>query len=858
MAIGFTTADANLTEQQKHWLLDGYQPVIGRFDEAVDESGHLRAHWRKFADSIAGLGPTELQRRLTQAQRQIAEDGITFNPHDVSGTTTRPWVLDPVPLLIEHDEWEHLARGLEQRAQLADLILLDLFGPQTLLQERVLPPDVLFGNPRYYPAYQSLMPNPKRHLHLFAVDLARVPDGRWMVTSERSRTPFGLGYALENRLITSRMLPVPFRNCQVRRMAPFFMTFRETLREMAQQYRENPRIVIWTKGPQSRAYFEDAFLARYLGYTLVEGGDLAVRDNRVTLKTLGGLLPVEVLYRRIEDHTADPVELDESSFGGVAGLLEVIRSGRVALANSLGSAIVESPIMLSFLPGICRSLMGQDLILPSVSTWWCGAEDSRRFVLANLDKLLIRYAYRVGDEPPMQPERMSKLERQALVERISASPASYVAQERITRSTAPVWQNGKLQPWSLAMRTYLVAKQDGYEALPGGLARVNANESVLELTMTAGEQSQDVWVLSKTPVEKVTLLGLISSDLQLKRSGAELPSRAADNLFWLGRYVERAEQQARLARTTLQSLTSEDISQSADALLATCVETGLIRLADVTPASESTGLDVRLSSSMFDPKLSTSFRSTIEGVARIAGMVRDRIALDSLRVITKLEEISRIAIGTNDVAAYDVVHVLDNAVTLLVAFAGLASESMTRTQGWRFLDLGRRIERSLQIATCVRTLLPLKPGGRDETNALEALLLVNDSIMTYRSRYLASLQVPIVLDLLITDDTNPRSLVHQLATIASHVDRLPRDDVQAGLAAEQRVALAIHNSVRLADVFELAQTDGKGERQAMHKLLARVGEQLPKLSDAVSNRFLIHAGQLRHFGAAAGDKSWKE
>ncbi len=846
----------NLTEQQNHWLLNGYKPIVGRYDEAVDADGNLREHWKVFASSISYLGPAELQRRLTQAQRQIAEDGITFNPHDVSGDKARPWVLDAIPLLISHLEWETLSAGLEQRAQLADLILLDLFGPQTLINERVLPPDVLFGNPRYYPAYQSLMPNPKRHLHIFAVDLARVSDGKWMVTSERSRSPFGLGYALENRLIASRMLPVPFRTCQVKRMAPFFMTFRETLRELAQQFRENPRIAIWTKGPQSRAYFEDAFLARYLGYTLVEGGDLAVRENRLTLKTLGGLLPVEVLYRRIEDHTADPVELDPDSYGGVAGLLDVIRNGRVAVANSLGSAIVESPIMLAFLPAVCRSLLGQDLKLPSVSTWWCGSDTSRRFVLENLDQLVIRYAYRTNEETPIQPDLLSRADRQKLIEQINGAPQNFVAQERIARSTAPVWHNGQLHPWSLAMRSFLVAKQDGYEALPGGLARVNVNEAVLELSMASGEQSPDVWVMSDAPVEKVSLLGLMSSDMQLKRSGAELPSRAADNLFWLGRYVERAEQQARLARTTLQSLTSEDISPSADALLIACSESGLMRAADVGSTSDIAGLDMRLCNAMFDSKMPASFRATIEGAVRIAATVRDRIALDSLRIITKLDEISRIAVGTNDVAAYDVVRVLDNAVMLLVAFAGLASESMTRTQGWRFLDLGRRIERSMQLATCIRALVPLKPVHRDETSSLEALLLVHDSIMTYRSRYLASLQVPIVLDLLITDETNPRSLVHQLTTIRKHVDRLPRDESQAGLAAEQRVAMTLYNSVRLADVFELAQFE-KGERATLHRLLARVVEQLPKLSDAVSTKFLIHAGQLRHFGTSASEQPWK-
>jgi uncharacterized circularly permuted ATP-grasp superfamily protein/uncharacterized alpha-E superfamily protein len=844
-----TSSAARSAPQQFRALLDRYRGVGGCFDEAVGPDGTLRPGWQTLFGKLGGLTVAEVERRVAQAQRQMSIDGVAFNPHDASNVS-RPWSLDPIPLVIRQQEWAQVEQGLDQRGRLADLILLDLLGPQTLLHERVLPPEVLFAHPRYFPAYHSLVPRPHKHLQLYAADLARASDGSWWVTSDRTRSPFGLGYVLENRLITSRMLPAAFESCHVRRLAPFFMALQATMKSLSNQRSENPRIAFWSKGPSSRAYFEDAFLARYLGYTLVEGGDLAVRDNKVMLKTLGGLLPVEVLMRRVEDHDCDPAELVGESTNGVAGLLEAIRSGNVAVSNSIGSCLSESPMLLAFLPAVCQHLMGEKLKLPSIGTWWCGQESALRYVLDNFDNLVIRYAFRRDDEAPFQPSKMTAEQKAELKARIKAAPGQFVGQSRISRSTAPVWEGGQIHSWSLALRSFLVSNGDRYETLPGGLARVAPEADVLLHNMTSGEKSQDVWILSDERVEAVSLLNVNHSTIELTRGGAELPSRAADNLFWLGRNLERAEQIARLVRVTLQHITSqEDAHESLAPLIAACRRSKQLpaEASELQLTQSVEYFSKRITEGILDRKSSFSLRSVVHAAEATAMKVRDRIALDHLRVIGDLRLLLDTQLASGEVAASDLISVLDNAIIQLNALSGLAGENMTRTLGWRFLDMGRRLERAFQTASTLGQLLPLDLTHVDVSRSLEFCLQIHDSFMTYRNRYLANLQIAAVLDLLIADDTNPRSIMFQMHTVSKHVDRLPRSSTQAILSNEERLALSITNAVRLAEIAELSTLDKRGELTGLHKLLSRLIEQLPKLSDAVSARFLIHAGFQRHF-----------
>jgi uncharacterized circularly permuted ATP-grasp superfamily protein len=616
-------------------IFQNYRPATAAYDEAIDPNGLVRPAFHKLAEQIYPLDFVELQRRWETARRQISEEGVTFNPHDTGAGVSRPWILDPIPLVIEETEWKVLTEGLKQRALIADLVVLDLFGPQTLLQERIVPPDVLYGHENYFPAYHTLTSSTKRHLHLYAADVVRLPTGQWRAMGDRTRSPFGLGYILENRLIASRILPTAFRNCNVQRLASFFITLRETLRGLASRHLDNPRIAMWSKGPSSRSYAEDSLLARYLGYTLVEGGDLAVRENRVVVKTLGGLLPVEVLFRRFEDHLADPVELCGNSEAGVPGLLEVIRSAGVSVANALGTAIAESPILMPFLPQICRHFLNQDLLLPSIETWWCGDAGQLQMVLNRLDRVQFRRAFRGNQETVVQTHLMSADAKDTFRKRLLSVPQEFVAEELVTRSTTPVLHQGQLQPWSLALRTFLVANGDNYDALPGALARVSANPDTLSHNMSSGERSQDVWILSTSSVEPVTLLGANQTVLTLKRSGSDLTSRSGDNLFWMGRYLERAEQLARLARTTLQVMTNEQEQSSAvESLIRACIELGQVpdKKLENNKVVEMSSIGAMLPESIFDASNPQSLRSAVTNAIHIASSVRDRISLDALHL----------------------------------------------------------------------------------------------------------------------------------------------------------------------------------------------------------------------------------
>jgi uncharacterized circularly permuted ATP-grasp superfamily protein/uncharacterized alpha-E superfamily protein len=830
-------------------LFANYAATAGVYDEMFAAPGVVRPHWQRFAAAINQLGAHELTRRWDQARRLIHENGISYNAYGDTRDHARPWAFGALPLLVAADEWGVISASLQQRARLLNLVLADLYGPQKLLQQGLVPPELVFAHPGFLRSYHGQKLPSNNFLHLYAVDLARSADGNWWVMADRTETPSGAGYALENRIVSSRMLPQIFHNCQVERLAPFFIALRETLESLAPRQRDNPRIVLLTQGPTNPNYFEDAYLARYLGYTLVEGGDLTVRENRVLLKTLGGLLPVDVILRRLDSEYCDSLELRSDSVMGVAGLVEAARSGNVAIANALGSGLVESPAFLSILPRLSQELLGEDLKLPNVPTWWCGDSQSLDHVLANLDRLVISPAFRRRATESHERIHLDRLSREQLSDLIRARPLQYVAQERPPRSTAPIWNEGAMQPWHVAMRPFLVASGDSYTTLPGGLTRASAASGPLEIAMTAGDKSKDTWVLAEGPVRVVSLLQPPGSPVELLRSGTGLPSRVADNLFWLGRQVERAECSARLLRTVLTRLSGELVFEriaEMPALLRALASQGQIEPGFVVEGirEQLPAVEAVLPASVFDDTQSGSLRSTIVQMHRVAGLVRDRMSVDMWRIINRVDQDFQPPRRSGAIDAADVLARLNQMMIDLGAFSGLMYDSMTRTHGWRFLMIGRSLERALQLVSLLANTLTDSLDA-NEAAVLEAVLEVGDSSMTYRSRYLSNLQIAPVVDLLLVDETNPRSLAYQLVELYEHVEQLPRDTAEAKRSAEQRIVLSALSSVRLVDIVSLCEAQpGKG-RPMLERLLHRLATQLPKLSDAIGHRYLIHAGAPR-------------
>jgi uncharacterized circularly permuted ATP-grasp superfamily protein/uncharacterized alpha-E superfamily protein len=832
-------------------LLADYHAREEIWDEMLAAGRTVRVSWQPLVRSLAEIDQGALASRWEQARRVIRENGVTYNVHGDPEGLARPWELDAIPLVMSAAEWTRVSAGLAQRATLLNMILADLYGPQRLLAEGLLPPELVYLNPGFLrPCHGWTVPK-GRYLYLYAGHLARDQDGQWMVLADKARGPTGAGYAIENRIVISRMLPDVFRDCQVQRLAAFFLSMRDTLQDLAPS-RGTPRIVLLSPGPTSPTYFEDAYLARYLGFALVEGGDLTVRDNHVFLKTLGGLLQVDVILRRVRDEDCDPLELRGDSIHGVSGLTHAARSGHVALVNALGCSLLESPAVIPFLPTLARFFLREDLLLPSVPSWWCGDDKAREFVLANLESLVVKPSFPQPNVGPIYGARLTQQQRDDLRAHIRHQPQNYVAQELIAGSTAPAWYSGTMRPTHVAVRTFAFAKDDHYDVMPGGLARVSLSPDALGESALGGQGSKDVWVLSEGPVSEVTLLHPAGAPVVLQRSTSDLPSRVADHLYWLGRNAERTECAARLVRSLVSRLTSETASnspQSAGALLRALSDQGRVRPEFVVHVGgqQIPQLENELLAAIFDPSRTGSLATMLSSLHRAAAVVRDRLSIDSWRILHGLGlKLAPPSSPDAQVALADVLSLLNGLILDLSAFSGMGTESMTRGPGWRFLDMGRRVERGSQAVSLLRsTLVEPQP---DEDPVFEGLLEIADSSMTYRNRYLTNLQLPPLLDLLMTDETNPRSIAFQVAALNDHVEELPRGASQPLLASEQRVALALLTDLRLADVYALAKVNASGERSQLDQFLDRCAAQFRSLSDEVTTHYLIHAGPARQIG----------
>ncbi len=853
-------SDTQVMQPERESIFSGYVPAESSYDEIFSRPGQVREGWREFLAVVEQIGRPELTRRWLQAQREMQETGIAYSIYDHAGGVSRPWELDLMPQLFAADEWGTIVAGLQQRAMLLNRIIADLYGPQELLSAGLIPPEWLFAHPGFRRVFHGQEPPAGTFLHFYAADLARASDGRWWVVADRTDAPLGIGYALENRVATSRMLPNIMQDLNVERLASFFMTVHATLRGLAPAHQDNPRVVLLSHGPKGPNFFEDAYLARYLGYTLVESGDLAVRGDRVYMKTLAGLLPIDVILRRMSDELCDPMELRTEAGLGIPGLLQAARLGHVAVVNALGSSLIESPSLMPFLPGVARHLWGDDLRLPSVATWWCGQAEARAHVAALLQRqprgpIALRSAFRVARLDALSGELLRQQTSLELLNLLRTRPSELVAQETVQRSTSPVWCDDSPARWQLGMRVYLVASQDSYQVLPGGLVRLAHEPRELESSILHGQVCKDVWVQAAGPVAQVSLMSAGKQNVVLRRSGVELSSRVADNFFWLGRHAERAQGMCRLLRAVMKRLTGEfeaEPAQDLPCLIRCLAEQGQIEPGFVVEGlrDELPELANVLPAIVLDEKQPGNLRASVISAYHNASLVRDRLSLDSWRIVHRLEmqlaEASeRVSLVQSPFGLVELDELLDELIVSMAAIDGLIGESMTRTPGWRFLELGRRLERSLHIVSLVQSL-PKSPLP-DESRMLEAMLEVADSLMTYRSRYLAMVHRAGTLDLLITDETNPRSLAYQLAAIAEHVRKLPGDESQPLGAPEERISSSLLYGVRMMDVDDLNAT---GERTKLGRLLLRIAEQLPKLSELVSHRYLIHAGRPRQMTEA--------
>jgi uncharacterized circularly permuted ATP-grasp superfamily protein/uncharacterized alpha-E superfamily protein len=801
------------------WTRD-YVRLPGIPDEFLARDGTPRAVWTRFLDAFAALGPAEIERRFGTADRHLREAGVSYRAPGESAD--RLWPLSHLPLLIDEADWQHLSAGIAQRAQLLELALRDLYGEGRLLAEGAIPAAAIAGSSEYLRAVCGIKPPGGRYLGLYAADVGRGPDGRWWVLGDRTQAPSGAGYALENRLVLSRAFTSLYKSMNVERVAPFFEAFRDALRASAD--RDEPRIGVLTPGTFSETYFEHATLARYLGFLLVEGDDLAVSGDRVHIRTVAGLKRLDVLLRRVDSNFLDPLELDASSRLGVPGLIDVLRKDGVVVANMPGSGVLEARALLGFLPSLSRRFFGEDLKMPHIATWWCGQKAAREEVLSRLDDFAIEGAYGRGvpgfqANGPVLPSELTAGERERLKAAIADRGMDFVGQELVRLSTTPVWDQGRITPRPFVLRVFAAASANGWTIMPGGFCRIAERPDARAVSMGDGARAADVWVVTDKAVPATSLLPA-SDTVRIRRIAGVLPSRAADNLFWLGRYLERAEATLRLIRAL--GAQHRDPGKGSAGLLqaAERIQRLLVAWGAASQTSRTQPAKVAAEALQAEEKFGSAL-SLLRSAQRTAISLRERLSPDAWQVITEMT--ARLAQDVEDDDG--VVSAAELTLQELASFAGLAQENMNRAAGWRFLEIGRRVERAINTMRFARQFAFDEASGED----LDILLTLVDCQITYRSRYLVGPLLAPVRDLVGLDPYNPRSVAFQIDALNAHIASLPLLKENGLIERPQRLAVALQATLTTAEATALDT-----------KTMFALEQNLLSLADAIGLHYFPH------------------
>ncbi|MES2978172.1 MAG: circularly permuted type 2 ATP-grasp protein [Pseudomonadota bacterium] len=822
----------------------------------------LAPAWQTFFGHLGKEGFADLNLRNASLQRQIRDNGVTYNVYADADGPQRPWALDLFPLVLSPADWARIESDVMQRARLLENIMADVYGPQSLPRLGLLPAALVQGHPGYLRPMQGVKPPSGHFLHIAAFDLGRGPDGKWWVVSQRTQAPSGLGYLLENRLSISLQFPEAFRTMHVKRLAATYEALVDGLKAACASATGPgggpPRIALLTPGPYNETYFEHAYLARYLGLTLVEGSDLMVRDNRLYLKTLKGLEPVHGLLKRLDDEFLDPVELRSDSTLGVPGLLQAIRAGNVLVANAPGSAFLESPAMLGFLPALCRHFLGEELSMPSLATWWCGEQAALQAVLPQLRECVIKPTYPTSTMPSVIGRSLSRAKLDEWAGRILRHGEDFTVQAYLPLSQAPTWQGRRIAPRSAMLRVFAVRDGQGqWRVLPGGLARLAGNSENIA-SMQHGGSSADVWALSGasdnlevTPDSRVA-----PSFVSSPRSGQAVTSRAAENLFWLGRYTERAENSVRLAQLTLQSLSGEN--QTSQPLLswlgAMAVDNALVTSSVPSALQARRVFERSLIASLGDATKAASVGYNLQALKHAASAVRERLSREQWQMVVRAEAdfFSRCAKFSGpqhkghealEYSTLDALRALESASSFLAALTGAQTDRMMRDDGWRLLSIGRNLERLSTLASALS--IGFETGAVFDEGGFQALVSLFDSTITFHAQYQQRRDVVALLDLLVLDRDNPRSLSWVVQTLRARLGKLA--DTEHGELADLARHLPVPGDWNLVELCGGAADTGPVSRFA--GLIEQLGQctvAALELSDLISRRYFSHATGASH------------
>ncbi|WP_258104358.1 circularly permuted type 2 ATP-grasp protein [Marinoscillum sp. MHG1-6] len=775
-------------------------------DEMATTDGQISPNWDKMARYYERLGAERMAQYQQEVARQLRENGVTYNVYGDPEGMNRPWMLDPIPMIFGSEDWANIERGLIQRAELLNIVIKDLYGSRQLIRDGFIPFELVYNHKGFLRQVDKLKFEGEQQLIQYSADLARGPDGKMWVLHDRTDAPSGAGYTFENRSAMTRVFPDMIRDNQVRKISSYYQTLKNTLVNLSVRNKENPRVVLLSPGPTNETFFEHAYLSSFMGFTLAFGEDLTVSDGYVWLKTIKGLERVDVIIRRVDDVFCDPLEFRGDSHLGVVGLMEAIRQKKVIVINPLGNRILENPGLMAFLPRLCREIMREELLLPSVATWWCGQESELKYVLENIQNLIIRSIYRDGVNKSVFGGELSSEELYQLKEQIKKYPYLYVGQEMVNFSTTPSWVNGKLEARNAVFRSYIVAdsQNNSYKVMPGGLSRTSPTKGVFIVSNQSGGISKDTWVLGRSSDTTPTKTKVEKAAPVVRNI---LPSRTGEHLFWLGRYLERSAYTVRLMRMVLRTYNEveDDIHIREDEELSTLMRS-LTELTGTHPGFTKKKVlrnpEEELVSVASDVNRIGSLAQCLSSFLRNAHSVRDRLSLDTWRILDSIsEEFSALRGAHGNLAR--VYQSLDNLVIKLMGFYGLNIDNMTREATWHLLNIGRFVESAINNCVVLRSMLTGHLDVEASKRLMEDTLRCNESLVTYRYRFRSNLELSGVLDLLIVSEDNPRSVIYQVLKIDEHLSSMPASENETLSPARKKLLEAI-TKIRLCDLQKLS------------------------------------------------------
>ncbi|WP_025762854.1 circularly permuted type 2 ATP-grasp protein [Dyadobacter tibetensis] len=840
----FTEATAN--------LIQDYKNTLHSYDEVLDSKGVIKPHWMALFANLQRLGMDDLVQRNQEVIAKLKENGVTYHVYESAEGPARPWRLDPIPFLIEQKEWREITLGLEQRAVLMELILKDLYGPQNLVKDAVIPAELLYANTGFFRPCTDLYQGKGPVLSLFAADMSRGPDGRMWIVDNRTQAPSGSGYALENRLVTSKLLPELAEGMHIQKLSPYFGGVQERVLSLSERGEDSSNVVYLTPGPRNESYFEHAYLSSYLGYTLAQGEDLLVRDSTVYLKSIDGLQRVDVIVRRIDDDWSDPLELREDSQLGVPGLLQAIRKGTVQVMNPPGVSLVENHAFLAFMPNISRYFLGEELKMPSVATWWCGHAKELRYVLDNLGGLIIKKANRKSKFPSIYGRMLTAKDREILKRQILRAPHDYVAQEEVSLSTTPSLVEGKIVPRNAALRAFMVSDgEGGYRVMEGGLTRSSSVKDRFVVSNQQGGLSKDTWIVSdelERRNEKIKLPGLTVAPKQVS-----LPSRSAENLFWVGRYCERAMGGIKFMNILVNVLNLDrnfagtSKPDHIKVLLQTLTHLTATRPGFLEGNAESMDPYPEIIDVFINQGRVGSIAASITYFLNAVGSVRNQWDIEVWRIIDQIENGYSLTQKSEAVTKHNVQKHMDSLYSNMFTFLGVVAETMPRDHSYSLINAGKLIERILGKLTVIKYCFCLQQQETAQEELVEAVLLNQHLLVNYRQLYKSQMHMVPMLDMVLLEKAHPFSIVSMLKELDECLKSLPRTSEKERLNAAGKAILKALSTVELADVTQLALVYGGGERQRLVDLLERLSDLVKQVSVELTNLYFSHSFMQHSF-----------